>query len=58
MSKYPGLTSNNNNNEFIRINEVRGYLLNESHSAVQAHGRGDWIGWFELYPSEIKATAI
>src|SRR5215212_883023 len=58
MRKYPGLASKDNNNDFIRLNEVRGHLMNASHSAVQAHGRDEWIGWFELYPSEIKATAI
>jgi len=58
MRKYPGLSSKDNNNDFIRLNEVRGHLMNASHSTVQAHGRDEWIGWFELYPSEIKATAI
>jgi len=57
MKKYPGLV-NDGNSKFIRLNEIRGHLLNRERTAVQANGREDWIGWFELNRDVVEETAI
>jgi len=49
---------NDRNSQFIRLNEIRGHLLNKEHTAVQANGREDWIGWFELNRDVVEETAI
>ena len=62
VSKYPGLKSGKNNDQFIRLNEIRDRLLfvNEEEISInqRINGRSDWIGWFELYAEQVKETAI
>ena len=47
MKQYKGLLKTGNS-KFIRLIEARGHLTDPKHTKVQANGRVDWIGWFEL----------
>ncbi len=58
MNDNPGLASKDKKSDLIRLIEIRGHLLNQLFSAVEAMGRDDWIGWFELIPAAVKETAI
>ncbi len=58
MNENHGLASRDKKSQYIRLIEIRGYLLNQSFSAVGAKGRDEWIGWFELIPGSVKETAI
>jgi endonuclease/exonuclease/phosphatase family metal-dependent hydrolase len=56
MKQYRGLLTTGTS-QFIRLIESRGHLTNPKHTIVEANGRGDWIGWFELRRDTIKETA-
>ncbi len=58
MNDNHGLASKDKKSDLIRLIEISGYLLNPLFSAVEAGGRYDWIGWFELIPAAVKETAI
>jgi endonuclease/exonuclease/phosphatase family metal-dependent hydrolase len=58
MNANHGLASIDKKSDLIRLNEIRGYLLNQSFSAVESSGRDDWIGWFELIPAAVEQIAF
>ena len=56
MKKYKGLLSTGDS-KFIRLIESRGHLTDSKHTKVQANGRSDWIGWFELKREAVDEKA-
>jgi endonuclease/exonuclease/phosphatase family metal-dependent hydrolase len=56
MKQYSGLLTTGDS-RFIRLIESRGHLTNSKHTEVQANGRGDWIGWFELKREAVDEIA-
>jgi endonuclease/exonuclease/phosphatase family metal-dependent hydrolase len=56
MKQYSGLLKTGNS-KFIRLVETRRHLTDFKHTKIQANGRGDWIGWFELKREAVKETA-
>jgi endonuclease/exonuclease/phosphatase family metal-dependent hydrolase len=47
--------------DFIRLREVRGKLVRKPAGQpheIAVNGRDEWIGWFELVPAQVNATAI
>ena len=56
MKQYRGLLKTGDS-EFIRLIETRGHLTDSKHTKIQANGRVDWIGWFELKREAVKEIA-
>ena len=56
MKQYHGLLTTGDS-KFIRLIESRGHLTNSKHTEVDANGRGDWIGWFELKREAVDEIA-
>jgi endonuclease/exonuclease/phosphatase family metal-dependent hydrolase len=56
MKRYSGLLKKGDS-KFIRLIEVRGHLTNSQHTKIEANGRDDWIGWFELKRETVDEIA-
>jgi endonuclease/exonuclease/phosphatase family metal-dependent hydrolase len=57
MKQYSGLLTATGDSTYIRLIESRGHLTDSKHTKVQANGRGDWIGWFELKRDAVDEIA-
>ena len=60
---YDGLKSGDNNDPFIKLNEIRGprFLYIDGNNIDinrNIKGRKDWIGWFELNTAEVREEAV
>src|SRR5689334_14949641 len=61
LGRYDGIT--NNNNPFIKLNEIRGpRFLHKNDDGFSIDwdikGRKDWIGWFELNTAPVNEEAV
>lgn len=61
LRKYDGIIDNNN--AFIKLNEIRGpRLLHKNAHGFSINwdikGRKNWIGWFELNTAEVNVEAV
>lgn len=57
MKRHNGLVKKRQS-KYIILNEIRGHLLNKDKTSVEANGRKDWIGWFDLKRAAIEEIAI
>jgi endonuclease/exonuclease/phosphatase family metal-dependent hydrolase len=61
MKRNSGL-STRGESKYILLNEIRGKFLKKQQGSraaeILAHGRNDWIGWFDLKRETVKETAI
>jgi endonuclease/exonuclease/phosphatase family metal-dependent hydrolase len=59
MKRHKGLTTQGTS-KFLRLRDIRGKLLRKPRNRpveVEASGRADWIGWFELEKEPVKEAA-